>query len=187
MLKKIDPRNLEWISEPKLSLLLEDSVVLETEPYTEIKPKGISQQVTEMAIHPIGNFNFTTQIDFKFQDRFDQCGIIIYENDVRKAIVCTECFDEESNKLSTTVFHGNFGDRAYRDIASNISTMYYRIWYRGGIVGIQYSFTNEHFRDLRKFHVDDFGNNIKMGIYACSPSDSYFDCTFSNMILEDEE
>lgn len=187
MVKRIDPRDLKWINKPKLSLVFEDSVVFETEPFTDFNPKGISSDVAEMAIEPVGSFCFTLKVDYRFQNNLDQCGMILYQNDVRKAIICTQSFDLESTKLATTVNHGDIGDRAYRDISAGISTMYFRIWCRGGIVRIQYSFTNGRYSDLRIFKLDDVNANIKLSIYACSPVNSYFDCTFSNMILEDEE
>ena len=40
---------------------------------------------------------------------------------------------------------------------------------------------------FRKFWLTlDEDDTVAVGIYACSPADSWFDCTFSEMILEEE-
>lgn len=185
--KHIDPRDLSWICKPKLFLQSSDKVVLETEPFTDLKPAGRSAEAIELSLSPNGSFCFTIRSDFEFRDSFDQCGIIIYVGSKRKAVCGTECRDAFTSSLNCIVYHNDEGDISKRAIGNKISTMYYRVWYRGGAVRIQYSFTGSRWSDLREFRTGrDNKKSISLGIYACSPSNSWFDCTFSGMTLDED-
>ena len=73
------------------------------------------------------------------------------------------------------------------DIGGAIRRMHYRIWYRGGAVRVQYSFGGKRWSDFREFQLTHPERKLKIGLYACSPGNSYFDCTFSGMTLEEDE
>ena len=185
--KHIDPRDLAWICKPQLYLQNSDKVVLETEPFTDLKPAGRSAEAIELSLETNGSFCFTMRCDFQFRNAFDQCGMIVYEGERRKAICGTECRDAFTTCLKCIVYHDEKGDISKRDIGSLISVMYYRVWYRGGAVRIQYSFTGSRYSDLREFWIDpESEKTISIGIYACSPANSWFDCTFSGMTLDEE-
>ena len=185
--KRIDPRQLEWICKPKLFVQSADKVVLETEPFTDLKPAGRSAEAVELSLDTHGSFCFVIRSDFEFSGLFDQCGIIIYVGNERKAVCGTEYRDLETSSLNCIVYHDEKGDISKREIGSRISTMFYRVWYRGGAVRIQYSFTGSRYSDLRVFWIDpEEKNTVSLGIYACSPGNSWFDCTFSGMTLDED-
>ena len=185
--RHVDPRDLMWICKPQLYLQNTDKIVLETEPFTDLKPAGKSAEAIELSLEPNGSFCFSMKSEFSFRGPFDQCGMIIYEGDKRKAVCGTECRSAERMTLNSIVYHDEKGDISKREIGSAISCMYYRVWYRGGAVRIQYSFTGIRYSDLREFWIDpENKKTISLGIYACSPGDSWFDCTFSGMTLEEE-
>jgi regulation of enolase protein 1 (concanavalin A-like superfamily) len=187
MIQKIDPRTLNWISRPGLFFLNSKKITVETEPKTELSSRGREAEAVELALSPSGSFCFTCRVEYQFQKTFDQCGVILYLNDKRKAVVSTENRNEEMSRLSCIVFHGGKGDKSIRDIGSAMHEMYYRIWYRAGAVRIQFSFSGSRFDDLRKFWITPGEDDkLAVGIYACSPADSRFDCTFSNMTLEED-
>lgn len=186
MIKRIDPRQLTWICQPKLYILASDKIMIETEPYTDLRPDGRSAEAVELSLVPKGSFCFSMRVDFDYREQFDQCGLILYEEGKRKMILGTEGYDDVSCRLNCIVYHGGRGDRSCRDIGTAISRIHYRVWYRGGAVRIQYSFAGTRWSDFREFQLKDPGNRLKIGIYACSPGNSYFDCTFSGMTLEED-
>ena len=186
MPRKVDPRQLKWICRPKLYIQREDKLILETEPFTDLKPAGNSAEAIELSFEPEGSFCFTMRVDFDFHAVFDQCGMILYNGSERKALFGTECRDDEITELSCTVFPGGNGDRSMRALGTGIHTIYYRAWYRGGAVRFQYSFTGKRYSDFREFRIP-LKESVSLGIYACSPANSYFDCTFSGMSLQEEE
>ena len=97
--KHIDPRALIWICQPKLFIQSSDKVVLETEPFTELKPSGNGAEAIELSLPTHGSFCFSVKVDYQFRSAFDQCGIIIYENENRKAVIGTECRDQFTENL----------------------------------------------------------------------------------------
>lgn len=185
MEKVVDLTKLKWVHEPKRYIVKTNQIVVETEPYTAFDLLGGSIEAVELEMQPIGSFHFTIRTDFHYQNAFDQCGIVLYDANGRKAICGSEKRDGEVSKLVCRVNHIDGSDRSEREIGSAIQWMYYRIWFRGGIVRIQYSFNGKRFSDLREFSIGN--NDLKIGIYACSPGNSYFDCIFSQAVLEDEE
>ncbi len=187
MIKRIDPRQLTWICAPKLYILSSDKIVIETEPFTDLRPNGKSAEAVELSLVPKGSFCFSARVDFDFHRPFDQCGLILYEEEKRKMIIGTEGHDDETVRLRCIVYHGGRGDHSSREIGTAVSKMYYRIWYRGGAVRVQYSFAGQRWSDFREFQLKDPDSSLKIGIYACSPGNSYFDCTFSAMTLEEDK
>lgn len=183
----INPKTLKWVHKPEMYIVKENKIILETEPHTDLIRGGSSAEAIELAVVPKGSFCFTAKVEYKYSAMFDQCGLTVYRGDERYAVVSTQYRDKEIQRLQTTVFHDGVGDRSMRDIGSLIRQMYYRIWYRSGACTLQYSFNGKVYTDLRKFIIPYEDNLIKIGIFACSPGDSYFDCTFSNMILEEHK
>ena len=186
MEKKVRGCSLQWVHKPKLYIQNEDSVVIETEPFTSLRPQGKGAEAKELYLIPNGNFHFTVRVDYRFSKPFDQCGLLLYNGNVRKAVFGTEMGNGNVNKLSCIVYHEEGGDRSERDIGADISWMYYRIWFRSGSIRIQFSFNGKVYSDLREFGISDDEPPIRIGIYACSPMDSWFDCTFSEMRMSDE-
>ena len=185
--RHIDPGQLEWICRPKQFFSSSDKIVLETEPFTDLRPAGRSAEAIELSLDTHGSFCFVIRSDFEFRNPFDQCGIIIYEGKDRKAVCGMECRDAYLSSLNCIVYYDSKGDISKREIGNRIGTMYYRVWYRGCAVRIQYSFTSSRYLDLREFWIDPQENNtISLGIYACSPGNSWFDCTFSGMTLDED-
>lgn len=187
MKKIIDPRKLEWIYRPRLFIVNEDKIILETEPFTDLKPARPGAEAIELSIPAKGSFCFSACVDFEFRNRYDQCGFILYKGKEHKALFGMEYYDEESSNLQCIVYHDEYGDKSGRDIGSAIHRMYYRIWYRGGALRMQYSFTGRKFQDFRKFWLEPGELDLSIGIYACSPENSSFDCTFRNMMLEEND
>lgn len=182
---KIDPRNLIWVQQPKLYIATEEKIILETEPFTDLHPSKPGAEAIQLSLEAKGSFCFSIRSDFEYQNPFDQCGIVIYKGKKKRVVFGTEYRDTERTSLQCTVYHDEMGDRSGRDIGSAINRMYYRIWYRGGELRIQYSFAGRRYGDMRKFWLAPDKDKLSIGIYACSPSNSTFDCTFREMILEE--
>lgn len=186
MKRRIDPGKLEWITKPNLYIVNSDRILIETEPFSELIPAGSSAEAIELSLSPKGSFCFTIRTDYEYRSQFDQSGVTVYCGDERIAVSGTEYRNKEIQTLKCVVYHSGRGDQSGRDISSGIRRMYYRIWYRAGAVRIQYSFTGSRYTDLREFWAGT-EKKISIGIYACSPGDSWFDCTFSEMTLIENE
>lgn len=164
----------------------EEKLILETEPYTDIIPHGGSPAAIELNYSPESSFCFTVRTDFAYKGARDQCGVILYQGDKLRCLVGSEYHDGETIRLNSIVFHHYGGDRAGQEVGQAIKWMYYRVWYRAGAIHLQYSYNGDRFTDMRSFLIDpDKDRTIRIGVYACSPGNSSFDCTFSEMMIDE--
>ena len=158
-------KDFKWLSRPERYILQEHKVILETEPFTNLGKKKEGSRAVE----------------FDYQKPFDQCGILLYQKDKKIAVCGAKLHNDAVDELECVVFHKGRGDRSCRSIGTAIRSLYYRVWYRSGHVRIQYSFNGNVYSDVREFWLPDSVKKLKAGIYACSPGDSSFNCTFSHM------
>lgn len=176
---------LKWICKPKYSILNENKLILETEPFTSLHTNGKCAE----ALMPVnGNvFCMSLRVDFNYHSPLDQCGLVLYEEDGRKAVVGMEYHDGEISALTGIVYHKDGFDRNDRDLASGIKWMYYRIWVREDQVLLEYSFNGKRYSGFRRFSINR-NHRFQIGIYACSPMESSFDCIFSELeVMKEEE
>lgn len=182
---QIDMLTLKWKNEPKLHIQNSDRITLETEPFTSFR-YGDEKKGAEIYIPVSGSFMFSFCTEYIYNMTFDQCGFILYSGSFQKAVIGTEKKDEEYNRIHANVFYPEGGDHSGRDIGSALSRIYFRVWYRGGDCRIQYSFAGSRYTDLREFMVDSEVGITGIGLYACSPKNSTFDCTFYDLKLTEE-
>lgn len=183
---KVDFKDMKWVKEPKLYICDENRLTVETEPYTYWRSPDAKHLGSEIQYPLKGNFIFTVCTEFVYNLPFDQCGFILYNGDVQKAIVCTEKKDDEYLRLGVNVFSPDGGDRSMRDIGAALGRIFYRVIYRGGGCLIQYSFAGTRYTDLREFHVDPENGITGVSLFACSPKDSFFDCTFCEVNMTED-
>lgn len=185
MEKKIDMTRLEWVHKPALSVVTPDRLIVETEPFSDLRKYGTCTE----AVMPVKGKTFCLSVrcDFNYRNALDQCGLVLYEENQRKAVVGMEYHDGELSELASNVYHSDGYDRCHRDLASGIRWMYYRIWVREDVVLMEYSFNGKRYSGMRRFRVNR-DHVFHIGIFACSPLDSTFDCIFSEMtVLKEEE
>lgn len=178
-------RRLEWIRRPRLSVQTADKLIIETEPFSDLGKHGTCIE----AVMPVSSkvFCLSVRCDFNYHDALDQCGLVLYEGQVRKAVAGMEYHDGELSELACNVYHPDGPDRCHRDLSSGIRWMYYRIWVRQDYVLMEYSFNGKRYSGMRKFRINR-NHDFRVGIFACSPLDSSFDCIFSEMtVIENEE
>lgn len=180
----VGAQDLRWIRKPQRYILKERRVILETDPFTSLSDLRHGAGAAELALNPEENFRFTVRVDFAFQNPFDQCGILLYAHRKKIAVCCTKLHTDAVDELECIVFHDGLGDRSARSVGTAIRWMYYRVWVRRRHVRIQYSFNGNVYSDVREFRLPEPVGRLQAGIYACSPGDSSFNCTFSGMELD---
>ena len=77
----------------------------------------------------------------------------------------------------------NHGDSVWAtsDIDASIKEMWYRLSRRESDYCIECSTDGQNFKQMRICHLQEGADEISFGIYACSPENSSFKATFSNM------
>ena len=81
----------------------------------------------------------------------------------------------------SVVTNNGYSDWATTEIDASIKSMWYRFSRREDDYCIECSKDGITFSQMRVCHMWNGGGEIHFGIYACSPEDSSFKATFTNM------
>ena len=185
---KCNHYDFQWTREPAAVTLSDDKIEIVTKPHTDLWQRTyyhfrndnapVFQMETEEKF-----FSFTVRTAFDSKHRFDQCGIVLYlvsDNWLKASI---EYENEQFQHLGSVVTNLGFSDWATTAIDANIKSMWYRLSRREDDYRIECSTDGVNFSQLRVCHLHRGGAKIRFGIYACSPEDSSFVATFTNMEL----
>jgi hypothetical protein len=126
-------------------------------------------------------FSFIVKTDFDSAHRFDQCGVIIYQDSDNWFKASIEYENEEFQRLGSVVTNHGYSDWATTDIEATIKTMYYRLSRRGSDFCVENSLDGIVFKQMRIFHLFEGNEQINFGVYACSPENSSFKATFTEI------
>lgn len=183
---KIDIKNLKWIREPKEYKIFEDKIEIISEPHTDLWQRTyyhfrndnapVLQMTTDEKF-----FSFVVKTEFESKHRFDQCGIVMYldsDNWIKSSI---EYENEEFQHLGSVVTNNGYSDWATTEISAEIKSIWYRFSRREDDYCIECSEDGVKFKQMRICHMWKGGNAISFGIYACSPENSTFKATFTDM------
>lgn len=183
---KLDIKKLEWTREPNAYVITEDKVEITTKPHTDLWQRTyyhfrndnapVLQMETKEKF-----FSFIVKTDFDSKHRFDQCGVVVYLNSDNWIKGSIEFENEHFQHLGSVVTNNGYSDWATTEIPANIKSMWYRLSRREDDFCIECSVDGEIYQQMRICHMFNAQNIIKFGIYACSPEDSTFKATFTNM------
>ena len=182
----LDLSQFEWIREPKNYLISQDTIEIITEPFTDLWQRTYyhfrndNAPVLQMSTNE-KYFSFTVKTEFESKHRFDQCGIVMYLDSENWLKASVEFENDVYQNLGSVVTNHGFSDWATTGIDVNIKTMWYRFSRREDDYSIEWSNDGMNFNQMRVCHMWEGGETIKFGVYACSPEDSSFKATFTQM------
>lgn len=183
---KFDITKLEWTRKPKDYVISDNKITITTEPNTDLWQRTyyhfrndnapVLQMETEEKY-----FSFIVKTEFDSKHRFDQCGIVIYLNSENWLKGSIEYENDKFQHLGSVVTNNGYSDWATTEIDASIKAMWYRLSRREDDFCIECSVDGNIYKQMRICHIFNAKDNIKFGIYACSPENSSFTATFSNM------
>ena len=183
---KFDVNALVWTREPESFSISEDRIEIVTKPHTDLWQRTYyhfrndNAPVLQMETSE-PYFSFTVKTDFESKHRFDQCGVVIYldsENWLKGSI---EFENERFQHLGSVVTNNGYSDWATTEIPADVKSMWYRLSRREDDYCIECSEDGKVFKQMRLCHMHRGKGTIRFGVYACSPEDSSFKATFTNM------
>ena len=183
---KLDTSKLNWIRQPKNYSIFNDKVEIVTVPHTDLWQRTYYHfrndnapllQMTAKEKY----FSFIVKTDFESKHRFDQCGVVMYLDSENWLKASVEYENEGFQHLGSVVTNNGYSDWATTEIPANIKSMWYRLSRREDDFCIECSEDGKIFRQMRICHIYKASGEIQFGIYACSPEDSSFKATFTNM------
>lgn len=179
-------KDLHWTRAPKDYEITDESIVIKTEPNTDLWQRTyygfqndnapVLQMTTTEAY-----FSFTVRTDFNTKSRFDQCGVVIYLDSDNWLKASIEYENDTFQRLGSVVTNNGYSDWASFDITSDITSMWYRLSRRESDYCIEYSEDGKDFKQMRICHLNEGQGEIQFGIYACSPEASSFVAEFTDM------
>ena len=181
-----DKNKLKWTRMPADYSISTDKIEIVTNPHTDLWQRTyyhfrndnapVLQMKTEEKY-----FSFIVKTEFESKHRFDQCGIVMYldsDNWIKGSI---EYENAVFQHLGSVVTNNGYSDWATTEIPADIKEMWYRFSRREDDYCIECSKDGVNFAQMRVCHMWNGGGEIQFGIYACSPEDSSFKATFTNM------
>ena len=183
-----DINDFSWTRKPNEYLISADKIEIITTPKTDLWQKTYYHFVNDNA--PVFQmetdekyFSFVVKTDFESKHRFDQCGIVMYLDSENWLKASIEFENDKFQHLGSVVTNNGYSDWATTEIDADIKTMWYRFSRREDDYCIECSGDGISFKQMRVCHIFKGNETIKFGIYACSPEDSSFKATFTNMQL----
>lgn len=187
-MKDFFKNDLIWTREPKNKTITEDTVEIITESNTDLWQRTYYGFKNDNA--PILQietkekyFSFIVKTQFESKNRFDQCGIAMYLDSENWLKASIEYENDKYQRLGSVVTNEGYSDWATTDISADIKEMWYRFSRRESDYCIENSIDGVNFKQMRICHINKGTNKIRFGIYACSPEESSFKATFSNMMI----
>lgn len=187
---KFAVNKLEWTREPASSSITPDQIEIVTAPHTDLWQRTyyhfrndnapVLQMKTKERF-----FSFVVKTAFESSHRFDQCGVVVYLDSENWLKASIEYENEEFQHLGSVVTNCGFSDWATTEIPGSVRSMWYRLSRREDDFRIECSPDGIRFQQMRVCHLYAATGEVAFGIYACSPEDSSFKATFTNMEMTD--
>ena len=186
---KWNVEDLQWTRQPESYKISQDQIEVVTKPHTDLWQRTyyhfqndnapVLQMETEEKY-----FSFVVRTEFEeSHHRFDQCGIVMYLDSENWLKGSVEYENERFQHLGSVVTNHGYSDWATTEIPANVKTMWYRLSRRESDFCIECSADGVVFQQMRICHLHEAREEIRFGIYACSPEDSSFRAVFTQMEL----
>ena len=185
-LMKLNAQTMKWTREPKCCNITPDKVEIITQPHTDLWQRTYYHFRNDNApVLQISTddkyFSFIVKTEFESKHRFDQCGVVMYLDSENWLKGSVEYENEEFQHLGSVVTNMGYSDWATTAIDASIKSMWYRFSRREDDYCIECSTDGVNYSQMRICHMWNAAGAIRFGIYACSPEDSSFKATFTNM------
>ena len=187
---KIDASKLFWIRQPENFLITDNKIEIITLPNTDLWQRTYygfqndNAPVLQLATNE-KYFSFVVKTEFDSKTRFDQCGIVIYLDSENWLKASVEYENNSFQRLGSVVTNYGYSDWATTDIPADIKSVWYRLSRRKSDYLIEFSYNGIDFKQMRICHLAKGDQTINFGIYACSPEQSSFKATFTQMEITD--
>lgn len=184
--EKMDFSQFSWLNKPEQVEIDRDSLEIVTQPNTDFWQRtyyGFRRNSGHAFLtHLWDDFSFSIQTEFFYESLFDQCGLFLYVDEEHWAKASIEYVDDAFGQLGSVVTSGGFSDWACVPTSTEPNRMFYRISRRGADFRFDFSRNGDDFQQMRIFHMPGDLSMAKVGVYACSPSDSTFKVRFSEFL-----
>ncbi len=186
----LDLEKFEWTRRPAGFEVRDGAVEITTLPHTDLWQRTyyhfrndnapVFQMITDEKY-----FSFVVKTEFQSKRRFDQCGVVMYLDSENWLKASVEYENQRFQHLGSVVTNNGWSDWATTAIDASVKSMWYRLSRREDDFCVECSPDGVSFSQMRIAHMFRAAGQVRFGIYACSPEDSSFKATFTNLALTD--
>ena len=183
---KFNTNDMKWTRQPKSYSITDDKIEIITLPYTDLWQRTYyhfrndNAPVLQLSTN-VQYFSFTVKTEFESHHRFDQCGVVMYLDSENWLKCSVEYENEAYQHLGSVVTNNGYSDWATTTIDASVKSMWYRFSRREDDYCLECSSDGENYSQMRICHMINGKEAISFGIYACSPENSTFKATFTNL------
>lgn len=186
----IKPEAWIWTREPQQSFISEDRIEIISQPYTDLWQRTYYHFRNDTApVLQISTqerfFSFTVKASFEGRRRFDQCGLVMYQDSEHWLKASMEYENGDFQHLGSVVTNHGFSDWATVRVPASVKEMWYRLSRREDDFCIECSRDGLEFSQMRVCHMWKAEGEVRFGVYAASPEDSSFSAVFTDFALTD--
>ena len=183
-------KNPQWTRQPMDFEIRDDSIEIITAPHTDLWQRTYYHFRNDNApVLQVSTqekyFSFTVKTTFESKHRFDQCGVVLYLDSDNWLKASIEYENEQFQYRGSVVTNHGYSDWATTAIPADIKSMWYRLSRREDDFCIECSQDGVNFSQMRVCHLWEGKGEIRFGIYACSPEDSSFKATFTELCVSE--
>lgn len=184
----INKNEWQWTRKPAAYTIENDKIEIITNPHTDLWQRTYYHfrndnapvlQITSKEMF----FSFVVKTTFESKVRFDQCGVVMYLDSENWLKASIEYENEEFQHLGSVATNNGYSDWATTEIDASIKSMWYRLSRREDDFCIECSIDGKKWKQMRVVHMYKATGEIRFGIYACSPEESSFKATFTDISL----
>ncbi|MCQ2134231.1 MAG: DUF1349 domain-containing protein [Bacteroidales bacterium] len=185
--KALTPADFVWTREPQSFAFIGDTVEIVTKPGTDLWQRTYyhfrNDNAPALQISTKEQFfSFVVRTDFEeSHHRFDQCGVVMYLDSDNWLKGSIEYENEEFQHLGSVATNNGYSDWATTAIPADVKSMWYRLSRRQDDFCIECSTDGIQWSQMRVCHMYAAQDEIRFGIYACSPEESSFKAVFTDM------
>lgn len=187
MENKVTLSEFNWLNPPTEFSLVNDRLTIVTDPETDLWQRtyyGFRNNSAPAFIREFeDDFTFSVKTEFWAAQRYDQCGILLYQDADNWMKASVEAENETISRLGSVVTNLGYSDWATIDIPAETSEVWYRFSRKGQDFYVEYSFDGAEYQQMRMFHMHKPIAEAQVGVYACSPLKSSFEAKFSEFKL----
>ncbi|MCQ2164020.1 MAG: DUF1349 domain-containing protein [Bacteroidales bacterium] len=186
---QLDLTALEWTRQPQSFEVKDGTIEIVTAPGTDLWQRTYyhfrndNAPVLQMSTRE-KFFSFVVKTNFEqSHQRFDQCGVVMYldsENWLKGSI---EYENEEFQHLGSVATNHGYSDWATTAIPADVKQMWYRLSRRDDDFCIECSTDGSAWSQMRVCHMYEAQDEVRFGIYACSPEESSFKAVFTDLAV----
>ena len=186
---KFDVTRMQWTRAPYHYEITQNKIAIFTDPQTDLWQRAYyhfrndNAPVLQMSTKE-KFFSFVVKTEFsENRHRFDQCGVVVYLDSENWLKASIEYENSQFQHLGSVVTNHGYSDWATAEISANITSMWYRLSRREADFCLESSEDGKVFHQIRICHLFNAKDEIRFGLYACSPENSSFHAIFTHMAL----